>query len=41
MLIAYGKSESMDADPRESYGDLRMYWGQFLDSLMSKVKNVV
>jgi hypothetical protein len=20
---------------------LRMYWGQFLDSLMSKVKNVV
>jgi hypothetical protein len=41
MLIAYGKSESMDGDPRERYGDLRMYWGQFLDSLMSKVKNVV
>ncbi len=41
MLIAYGKSESMDGDPRERYGDLRMYWGQFLDSLMSKVKNIV
>jgi hypothetical protein len=41
MLVAYGKSESMDGDPRDRYGDLRMYWGQFLDSLMSKVKNVV
>lgn len=41
MLVAYGKSESMDGDPRERYGELRNYWGQFLDSLMSKVKNVV
>ncbi len=41
MLIAYGKAESMDGDPRERYGELRMFWGQFLDSLMSKVKNVV
>jgi hypothetical protein len=41
MLISYGKAESMDNTPRERYGDLRMFWGQFLDSLMSKVKNVV
>lgn len=41
MLIAYGKAESMHQDPREGYGDLRMFWGQFLDSMMSKVKNVV
>ncbi|MGH7136553.1 MAG: hypothetical protein ACREHD_12495 [Pirellulales bacterium] len=28
-------------DPHEQYGDLRSYWGQFLDSLMGKVKDVV
>lgn len=41
LVIAYGKAESMDDDPREQYGDLRMFWGQFLDSLMGKVKNVI
>lgn len=41
MLVAYGKSESMDGDPRERYGELRNFWCQFLDSLMSKVKNVL
>ena len=41
LLIAYGKAESMNEDPHERYGELRSYWGQFLDSLMSKVKKVV
>lgn len=41
LLIAYGKAESMHETPREQYGDLRMYWGQFLDSLMGKVKDVI
>jgi hypothetical protein len=40
LLIAYGKAESMHEDPQERYGELRAYWGQFLDSLMGKVKNV-
>jgi hypothetical protein len=40
LLIAYGKAESMDEDPLDHYMDLRSYWGQFLDSLMGKVKNV-
>jgi hypothetical protein len=34
-------SPCVAGEPRERYGDLRMYWGLFLDSLMSKVKNVV
>jgi len=40
LLIAYGKAESMDEKPHEQYGDLRSYWGQFLDTLLGKVKNV-
>jgi hypothetical protein len=41
LIIAYGKAESMDENPRERYGDLRSYWGQFADSLMGKVKDVM
>jgi hypothetical protein len=41
LVIAYGKAESMHEDPREQYGDLRSYWGQFLNSLLGKVKNVM
>jgi hypothetical protein len=41
LLIAYGKAESMHETPHEQYGDLRGFWGQFLDTLMKKVKNVV
>ncbi|MBD2741506.1 ATP-binding protein [Coleofasciculus sp. FACHB-1120] len=41
LIIAYGKAESMDENPRERYGDLRMYWGQFSDSLIGKVKDVI
>lgn len=40
MLMAYSKSEAMHETPHDHYGDLRNFWGQFLDSLMSKVKNV-
>ncbi len=40
LLIAYGKAESMEENPHEQYGDLRSFWGQFLDTLLSKVKNV-
>ena len=31
----------MNANPEEQYGDLRAYWGQFLDSLLFKVKDVI
>lgn len=41
MLIAYGKAESMDTDPVERYSELKPYWGQFLDSLLGKVKDVM
>lgn len=41
LIIAYGKAESMDENPRERYGDLRMFWGQFSDSLIGKVKDVI
>jgi hypothetical protein len=41
LIVAYGKAESMDENPSEHFGDLRMFWGQFLDSLLGKVKNVV
>ena len=41
LVIAYGKAESMDDNPRGHFTDLRSYWGQFLDTLLGKVKGVV
>lgn len=41
LIVAYGKAESMDENPSEHFGDLRMFWGQFLDTLLGKVKDVV
>jgi hypothetical protein len=40
LLIAFGKAESMDDNPDEKYSDLTHFWGQFLDTLLSKVKGV-
>ncbi|MBG1252222.1 ATP-binding protein [Burkholderia pseudomallei] len=40
LVIAYAKAESMDPNPSERYDDLTMYWGQFLATLMNKVKDV-
>jgi hypothetical protein len=41
LLIAYGKAESMHHTPAEQYGDLTQYWGQFLSTMLNKVKNVI
>lgn len=41
LLISYGKAESMHEHPQEQYGDLRTFWGQFLDTMMGKIKNVI
>jgi hypothetical protein len=41
LLVAYGKAESMHPNPVEQYGDLTQYWGQFLGTLLNKVKNVL
>jgi hypothetical protein len=41
MIIAYGKAESMDENPMERYQELKPYWGQFLDNLLGKVKDVL
>ena len=31
----------MHPNPVEQYGDLTQYWGQFLGTLLNKVKNVL
>ena len=41
LLIAYAKAESMDDDPEEHYRPLTSYWGIFLNTLMTKVKDVL
>lgn len=41
LLISYGKAESMHTNPVDQYGDLTQYWGQFLGTLLNKVKNVL
>ena len=41
LLISYGKAESMDADPVQRYSELTMFWGQFLDTMMTKVTGVI
>ncbi|MBI2388610.1 MAG: hypothetical protein HYV09_03250 [Deltaproteobacteria bacterium] len=41
LVVAYAKAESMDDAARDKYGDLRQFWGQFLDTLMGKVTNVL
>lgn len=41
LLMAYGKAESMNESPRKAYGDLRNYWGMFLESLLGDVKDVL
>jgi len=41
LIIAYGKAESMDENPREHFTDLRSDWGKFTDSLMGKIKDII
>jgi hypothetical protein len=41
LIIAYGKAESMDDNPREHFAELRSDWGKFTESLMGKVKDVI
>jgi DNA topoisomerase VI subunit B len=41
LLISYGKAESMHSNPVEQYGDLTQFWGQFLSTMLNKVKNVL
>lgn len=41
MIIAYAKAESMNEKPEQQYSDLRLFWGQFLHTLMGRVKDVL
>lgn len=41
LLVAYAKAESMEADPIDSYGELRQWWGSFTDKFMAKIKDVI
>lgn len=40
MIAAYAKAQSMDQNPHQ-YDDLTSYWGQFVDTLMGKIKGVL
>ncbi|NQZ07001.1 MAG: ATP-binding protein [Algicola sp.] len=40
MVIAFAKAQAMDEDP-EKYEDLTAYWGQFTDTLLGKVKDIM
>lgn len=40
MVIAYGKAQAMSEDP-QSYDELTMDWGKFIDTLMGKIKGVI
>lgn len=40
LVVAYGKAQSM-SDAPEQYEDLTAYWGQFVDTLLGKVKDVI
>ena len=40
MVVAYGKAQSMDDQP-DRFDDLTTFWGQFIDTLMGKVKDVL
>src|ERR687897_200319 len=39
MVVAYGKAQSMSDEP-EAYKELTADWGKFIDTLMSRVKDV-
>lgn len=41
LIVAYGKAESMEPSPSRQFGDLRIFWGQFLETMLGKVKGVV
>lgn len=41
LVIAFGKAQSMDENPDERYLDLTTYWGQFLDTLMGRIKGLI
>ncbi len=41
LIISHAKAESMHEDPDQQYDDLLQYWGQFLSTLMGKVKDVL
>ena len=41
LIVAYGHAQSMHPTPNDQYDDLTIYWGQFLNTLMGKVKDVI
>lgn len=41
LFIAYAKAESMHEDADEQYNELRVWWGNFANYLLGKVKDVL
>lgn len=40
LIVSYAKAESIDPDPAERYGDLRMQWGMFLYNMVTRLESV-
>jgi hypothetical protein len=40
LLVAYGRAESMHRNPVDQYEDLLNHWGQFLSTMLGKIKHV-
>lgn len=41
MITAYAKSEGMNPKPGEAYGELRNHWGAFLETLLTRVQDIL
>ncbi len=40
MVVAFAKAQAMDRNP-DQYEDLTAYWGQFTDTLLGKIKDIM
>jgi hypothetical protein len=41
MITAYAKAEGMNPNPSEAYGELRNHWGAFLETLLTRVQDIL
>jgi hypothetical protein len=41
LITAYARAEGMNPNPSEEYAELRNYWGAFLETLLTKVKDIL
>ncbi|HLI76535.1 MAG TPA: ATP-binding protein [Acidobacteriaceae bacterium] len=41
LVTAYARAEGMNPSPSEAYGELRNHWGWYLETLLTKVKDIL